>query len=477
MPFLPDFQSASFRTGAPVNNQFFPLSPGTVMAYTAVDTATGEDVEANDVFVTSLTNMVNGVQTLVVRDTAYEDGLLVEETLDYYAQDTKGNVWYLGETVINYVYNNAGKFVGTNTNGAWLAGVDGALAGWIMPAKPTLGFSYFNEFAPGVALDEAEVIGVKQKIVTDLGRFTTLKTADTTELEPDIVETKYYAPGVGTVRVEEEFDAEGNPGLVSDLTQVLRAGSSRAPNGSDPADEADFISDGSTNWVTIISEGSEFENSLGYYAFDPTTGVIGEARIIFDGSSGDAGDTISIQIPTGTGIGFFLVPDSSSLGIDVSKFDDGGLFLMNMLTGGAATLTDGMPPIVTDEDGQPLPIQFFHVLGASGGADFLNPGIGYQAVEWDLGQDEDGNVLIGFEDQRQTSEDFDGDFNDLMIVFGDAPVDPDDFSTIGTSSLELFGASQMSLAGPVDPGDISMARRSSLEELVAPQASHSDYLF
>ena len=118
----------------------------------------------------------------------------------------------------------------------------------------------------------------------------------------------------------------------------------------------------------------------------------------------------------------------------------------------------------------------FHILGASGGSDFLNPGIGYQAVEWDLGQNEEGNILIGFEDQRQTSEDFDGDFNDLMIVFGDAPVDPGDFSTIGTSSLQVFGASQSVLAAPANPGDFSAGGTSSLEALLASQASHFDYL-
>src|SRR4051794_16337526 len=110
MAFLPDFQSATFRPGAPINNHYFPLKPGTVMVYVGTDSA-GEDVEADDVFVTSLTRTVAGVQTTVVRDTVYEDGLLIEDTLDYYAQDKAGNVWYLGETVINYEYDEEGNFI------------------------------------------------------------------------------------------------------------------------------------------------------------------------------------------------------------------------------------------------------------------------------------------------------------------------------------------------------------------------------
>jgi hypothetical protein len=444
MTFLPDFRSASFKAGAPINNQYFPLSPGTVMASTGVETATGEDVQADDVFVTSLTRELAGVQTTVVRDTVYEDGLLAEDTLDYYAQDTKGNVWYLGETVIDYEYDDKGKFVGTNSDGAWLAGVDGALPGWIMPAKPTLGFSFFNEFAPGVALDESQIVGTKLHLRTDFGQFAALKTADTSQLEPGIVEYKYYAPGVGIVREEEDFSAQGVPGLVSDLTQMFHTGASRLPNNTEPAQTADFVSDGTTKYVTITLEDSEFDDSLGYYTFNPVTGVIGEARIIFNGATGQAGDTIAIDVSSGLGIGFFLIADSSELGLDLSKFDKGGLYFENMLTGGPANLADGMAPIVTDKQGDFLPISAFQLLGAAQGADLLNPGTGAQGVEWDLGKNDAETVqLLGFEDHRITDGDYDGDFNDLMFAFGDAPVNPADFSTIGGASAQLVDAAQL----------------------------------
>jgi len=443
MTFLPDFDHASFKTGAAINNQFFPLSSGTVMVYTGVETATGEDVEADDVFVTSLSRTLAGVQALVVRDTVYDDGLLVEDTLDYYAQDTRGNVWYLGETVINYEYDDNGKFIGTNNDGAWLAGVDGAKPGWIMPAKPTLGFSFFNEFAPGIAMDESRIDALKLHIATDFGQFTTLKTADSSQLEPGVLEFKYYAPGVGIVREEEELDAQGVPGVVIDLSQVLHTGASHIPRGTEVASTSDFVSDGNTKYVTIVSENSEFDDSLGYYTFNPATGVIGEARIIFNGSVGDAGDTIAIDVPSGVGVGFFLVADSSELGLDLSKFDGGGLYFENMLTGQAARITDGMAPIVTDKHGDPLPISAFHLLGATSGSDLLNPGTGVQGAEWDLGKnDPESLVLVGFEDHRLTDGDYDGDFNDLMLVFGDTPVNPADYSGIGSElSVHLLGGS------------------------------------
>lgn len=438
MAFLPDFQSASFRPGAPINNHYFPLHPGWVLTYTGTD-QDGEIAQYDDVFVTSLTRPVDGVQTVVVRDTVYEDGHLSEDTLDYYAQDKQGNVWYLGETVINYEYDDEGNFIGTNSEGAWLAGVNGAKPGWIMPKHPEVGLSFFQEFSPGVAVDQARIAGLRVHVQADGHKYTTLKSVEHSQLEPGIRDIKYYAPGIGVVREEEDVDAHGVPGLVNELTLVQRGdGASHIPQGTEAAHASDFISDGSTEWVTIILEDSELENSLGYYTFNPATGVIGEAQIIFDGSSGDVGDSISIQVPTGQGVGFFLVPNSSELGLDLGQFDDGGLFLENMLTGQSAHITDGMAPVVTDENGNPLPISVFNVLGASHGSDLLNPGTGIQAVEWDLGKSDDGSfTVLGFEEFRVTEEDYDGDYNDLMIVVGDAPVDPGDFETIIAASHQV----------------------------------------
>lgn len=451
MPILPDFQQARFNPGAPINNPYFPLVPGTVSAFSGT-TADGETTESNDFYVTSLKNNVFGVQTFVIRDTAYEDGVLIEDTIDFFAQDTRGNVWYFGEKVINYEYDDDDNFVGTNNDGQWLAGKNDALPGWIMPANPTVGLSYFNEFAPGVALDEALVVSRNAKIETDLGQFTTLKTLDTSQLDPGIREFKYYAPGIGVVRVDEELDANDNPNLIIELRDTVRAGTSRPPEGAEVLEKEDFVSDGTRQWVTIVAEDSELNNALGYYTFNLTTGVIGEGRILIDASDDtEPGDTVSIRVPVGHGIGLFLVPDGAELGVDLSEFDKGGLFFTNYLTGGKARLTDGMAPIVTDADGEPLPVPVFHAMGARNGSNLLNPGLGLQAVEWELSDErDDAFVLIGFEDQRRTQEDYDGDFDDFLIAFSDTRIDLDALLKPAAVQLPLAPPESVEIAQTVE---------------------------
>ena len=84
------------------------------------DPDTGEvTTERNDLFTTGASFEVRGVQTTVVRDTVYEDDLILEDTFDWYAQDDAGNVWYFGEIVVNYEYDDEGNFVGINDEGAW----------------------------------------------------------------------------------------------------------------------------------------------------------------------------------------------------------------------------------------------------------------------------------------------------------------------------------------------------------------------
>ena len=85
-----------------------------------------------------------------------EDGVLVERTRDYYAQDTDGNVWYMGEDSVAFEYDDDGNLTGTSTEGSWRAGRNKARPGYAMPATPELGFRYFQEFAPkDEALDQA----------------------------------------------------------------------------------------------------------------------------------------------------------------------------------------------------------------------------------------------------------------------------------------------------------------------------------
>jgi hypothetical protein len=136
-----------------------------------------------------------GVAVTVVHDTVRVDGELVEDTHDWFAQDADGAVWYFGEESKDY---ENGTLVGTK--GSWEAGVDGALPGIVMPAEPKAGFAYRQEYYRGEAEDMGEVARVAQRASVTFGAFRDLVVIrEWNPLEPDVVEEKYYAPGVGLV--------------------------------------------------------------------------------------------------------------------------------------------------------------------------------------------------------------------------------------------------------------------------------------
>jgi hypothetical protein len=215
---LPDFSAAVFLPGAAITNPYFPLGTG----FTATIAARAEDEsgvieERSDHSYNGLGPSILGVATTTRLDRAFANGLLVEETFDYFAQDTLGNVWYLGEDVTNYRYDENGNLIGTDNASAWRAGVSGALPGWIMPANPVAGLSYFQEFAAAdAALDEALIYATGQTVTVGGKPYTNvLVTFESTSLDPTARELKYYAPGIGLIRVEEGVDENfANPDLV-----------------------------------------------------------------------------------------------------------------------------------------------------------------------------------------------------------------------------------------------------------------------
>ena len=148
------------------------------------------------VIVTDETKRIaNGITARVVHDTVTRDGQLVEDTFDWYAQDRSGNVWYLGEATAEF---EDGRIV--STAGSWEAGVDGAQAGVIMPAHPVPGMRYRQEHYRGEAEDRAEVLSTDERAEVPYGAFDQgLLTKETTPLEPDVLEYKLYAKGVGPV--------------------------------------------------------------------------------------------------------------------------------------------------------------------------------------------------------------------------------------------------------------------------------------
>lgn len=145
---IPDFHPGDFVRV--IDNRYFPLRPGTRFVYQGTEDGEPEKVVTD---VTHRHKTILGVKVVVVLDRVFVSGALKEKTLDWYAQDKHGNVWYLGEDSKEY---EDGKVV--STAGSWEAGKDGARAGIIMLAHPHVGQTYQQEFASGVAEDRAEVL-------------------------------------------------------------------------------------------------------------------------------------------------------------------------------------------------------------------------------------------------------------------------------------------------------------------------------
>ena len=194
---------------ARIDNPYWPMAAGSRRVYRVTG---GEGNEQRvEVTVTRRRKTILGIQATVVHDVVTEDGAVIEDTYDWYAQDRDGNVWYLGEDTKEYEH---GEVVGSS--GAWEAGVDGAQAGVVMPADPEIGMAYRQEYYAGEAEDAGEILSLDERVELPYGSFDgVLKTRDTTPLEPDVVEEKYYAEGVGPVLAVAVSGGSGREELVS----------------------------------------------------------------------------------------------------------------------------------------------------------------------------------------------------------------------------------------------------------------------
>ena len=203
----PNLDAGRFSQSLIINHRYLPLTPGDVYTY-EVDTEEG--LERIIVEVLDETREVAGIAAMVVRDRVFLDNVLIEDTLDWFAQDDDGNVWYMGETVDNYEYDEAGNLLGINHDGSWEAGVDDAQPGITMPADPRIGDSYRQEYLPDEAEDIAAIAGLEVTVeLRDGSSYSTLKTRDWNPLDVEAgVEFKYYADGVGLVREEDETGEE-----------------------------------------------------------------------------------------------------------------------------------------------------------------------------------------------------------------------------------------------------------------------------
>jgi len=168
-------------------------------------------VEIIEIVVTGDRKTVMGISAFVVRDTVTIGGELAEDTYDWFAQDTAGNVWYLGEEVKDYENG-----VVVSTHGSWEASIDGALPGIVMPADPVVGDPYRQEYYAGEAEDMMLIIATAGPLTVRAGTYAdVVATRDWSPLDPDVIEEKTYALGVGKISETKVAGGAGHVELVS----------------------------------------------------------------------------------------------------------------------------------------------------------------------------------------------------------------------------------------------------------------------
>jgi len=176
------------------SNAYFILDPGFQLVLEGK-----EDNEIVLLIITVLdeTKMIGNIETRIVEERESKNGQLVEVSRNFFAISKKtNNVYYFGEDVDIY---SDGKIV--SHGGAWIDGKDGAKYGLIMPGKILLGSRYYQEIAPNVAMDRAEIISVTESMKTPAGTFKNcLKTQEGSGLNPKEKEYKYYAPKIGLIK-------------------------------------------------------------------------------------------------------------------------------------------------------------------------------------------------------------------------------------------------------------------------------------
>jgi hypothetical protein len=192
-----------------ITNTYWPMQPGD--RWISSETDGKGDVLRVEVTVQDATYTVAaGIEARVVHDLVTRNGAVVEDTIDWYAQDGDGNIWYVGEQTAEY---ENGQVV--STEGSWEAGVDGAQPGIAVPADPKPGLTYRQEYLADQAEDQGAVLSTDEQVGVPTGIYTgALLTRDTTALEPDLVELKFYAPGIGPVLTLESSGGAGREELV-----------------------------------------------------------------------------------------------------------------------------------------------------------------------------------------------------------------------------------------------------------------------
>lgn len=186
---------------ARITNPYLPYRVGSTWTYVGVkDGVTQTDV----VRVLHRTRLIAGVRCTSISDVATHGARVLERTIDWYAQDRHGNVWYFGEATT--AYGPGGQ---VDTSGSWLAGAHGARRGIVMTARPAVGDAHRQEYWPGHAEDQYWLVDLRSRVRVPLGTYTNgVRTLEWSRLEPGVIDEKMYVRGIGVV---QERAAEGPP--------------------------------------------------------------------------------------------------------------------------------------------------------------------------------------------------------------------------------------------------------------------------
>jgi len=195
-----DFAVDRFTDPTAIDHPWYPLRPGKQLLYRGSSLEDGERLHHTvDITVTDLTKVVSGVRTVVVWERDYTEGELVETELATFAQDSEGYVWHLGQYPEEY---EEGELVEAP---AWVHGLKGATAGITIPAEPRVGTPDFAQgFAPAPLnwIDRGRVYRTGQRTCVPAGCYDDVVVIEEFERTiPDAYQDKFYAPGIGVVRV------------------------------------------------------------------------------------------------------------------------------------------------------------------------------------------------------------------------------------------------------------------------------------
>ena len=344
---------------AEISNPFFPLPVG------AQWILEGEDDEGTEVRVeiTSLdeTEVVAGVTTRVIEERETEDGELVEVSRNFFVQTSDGTVCYYGEDVDDY---EDGKIVGHE--GAWRAGVDGALPGILIPGDPQVGQSFRQEVAIGVAEDRAVQVAAGETVEVELGTFTdTIRYEESSPLDSGTSD-KVYARGVGLIVDDDVERVEGGSDLpeLEDVKLLIEHNSTDEDTGyqgfadSDPWNELTITGPGGVSIATVAAEGGLLDFGFTELFFETSEPENAEVPI----------DDVLARLPEGTYTYSADLVDAETDKLTATLTHDipAGPELISPADGATgldpAAIVVSWEPVSEDIDGDPIEIVGYQVI-------------------------------------------------------------------------------------------------------------------